>query len=156
MSEHPRSAAADRGGIPDPAELLGTTRSGLDRDEVELHPDFQQLQRSIDDLLGAFVRGELDSRDVAQRLADARVVDDQGLEWTMGATTRAWYCRVPGGTWAEALPPLIYVGQRDGVADPLADDAAAGAPAPGLTAEQLQQPPDGSAPGTVPPSPPLR
>lgn len=88
--------------------FYGTLRSELD--ETEKLPDvlaptleaFLDLQKRYED-------GELDEHEIVEELAKLVYVDQEGDEWTMGASSQRWYRRRHGGRWMPTPPDLIAV-----------------------------------------------
>jgi hypothetical protein len=57
-----------------------------------------------------FLTGELTDLEAGRRLAELVHVDEHGRQWTVGATTGAWYMRYrPTDPWRAALPPTLTV-----------------------------------------------
>jgi hypothetical protein len=86
--------------------FLGTLRSPLDRD-VPLEGAFAELFARFDALREEFLSGKLDKISFGRLLMDLRVVDDDGVEWTIGATTSRWYKRggADGNKWNPSPSP---------------------------------------------------
>lgn len=87
--------------------FLGTLRSELDED-VPLEGAFAELYARFVSLRDAYTSGRLDTKMFGKSLRDLRVVDPEGYQWTIGATTGRWYRRNhrEGGQWASAPAPI--------------------------------------------------
>lgn len=86
--------------------FLGTLRSELDED-VPLEGAFAELYARFGALRDSYDSGRLDARSFGLALRDLRVIDTEGYQWTIGATTGRWYRRnqQDGGQWASAPVP---------------------------------------------------
>ena len=96
--------------------FLGTLRSDLDTPDV-LPECFSALASAADTIIERYRTGKLDPAATAALLAELKLSDHESFLWTVGATTRRWYRKVPGGVWRAALPPSSV--------DPSTDAAAA-------------------------------
>lgn len=56
-------------------------------------------------VISLWMRAKLDRDKAHQALAALVVVEADGTAWSLGATTRRWFRRVPGGEWRLARPP---------------------------------------------------
>lgn len=101
--------------------FLGTLRSELDED-VPLEGAFAELYARFISLRDAYDTGRLDTRTYGRALRDLRVIDPEGFQWTIGATTGRWYRRnyQEGGQWSSAPAPagtgtlVDHTGQESG------------------------------------------
>lgn len=101
--------------------FLGTLRSELDED-VALEGAFAELYARFGALRDSYDSGRLDARSLGLALRDLRVIDTDGYQWTIGATTGKWYRRnqQEGGQWASAPVPagtgtlVDHTGQASG------------------------------------------
>jgi len=86
--------------------FLGTLRSELDED-VPLEGAFAELYARFGALRDSYDTGRLDARSFGLALRDLRVIDTEGYQWTIGATTGRWYRRnqQEGGQWMSAPIP---------------------------------------------------
>jgi hypothetical protein len=110
MAILPRRAQTDGVTVPDALAreaFLGTLRSELDED-TPLEGAFAELYARFTALRDAFVAGKLEPRSFGRALRDLRVIDGEGFQWTIGATTGRWYRRSVGETnrWMAAPAPL--------------------------------------------------
>jgi len=87
--------------------FLGTLRSELDED-IPLEGAFAELYARFTSLKDAYDMGRLDTRTYGRALRDLRVIDPEGFQWTIGATTGRWYRRnyQEGGQWAASPAPI--------------------------------------------------
>lgn len=107
MAKSPRKAGDDATSEPlvDEPVFLGTLRSEFDTDD-EIDERWEALVSVATGVLGVFARGELSEEETARALAQLRMMDSDGVEWTVGATTGHWYRR--SGTteaWVRAVNP---------------------------------------------------
>jgi hypothetical protein len=58
-----------------------------------------------DQILRVYRLGKLPPETVMQALSLMRLHDASGAEWSLGATTRRWYRKLPGGAWRVTVPP---------------------------------------------------
>lgn len=101
--------------------FLGTLRSELDED-VTLEGAFAELYARFGALRDSYDSGRLDARSFGLALRDLRVIDTDGYQWTIGATTGKWYRRnqQEGIQWASAPVPagtgtlVDHTGQASG------------------------------------------
>lgn len=101
--------------------FLGTLRSELDED-VSLDGAFAELYARFGALRNSYDTGKLDARSLGLALRDLRVIDTDGYQWTIGATTGKWYRRnqQDGGEWTSAQIPagtgvlVDHTGQKAG------------------------------------------
>jgi len=101
--------------------FLGTLRSELDED-ITLEGAFAELYARFGALRDAYDGGRLDTRSYGLALRDLRVLDSDGYQWTIGATTGKWYRRNQreGGQWSSAPLPagagtlVDHTGQESG------------------------------------------
>lgn len=86
--------------------FLGTLRSELDED-VPLEGAFAELYARFISLRDSYDTGRIDSRTYGRALRDLRVIDPEGFQWTIGATTGRWYRRnyQDGGQWSASPAP---------------------------------------------------
>ncbi len=100
------------------ADAFGTLSFEGDEDEVALSPEFEALSASFWATRSAYVAGTISHDLAASRFQTLRLRDSSGTEWTLGATSAAWYMRSPGATWSRSEVPPIGV-QVDRAAVPL-------------------------------------
>lgn len=74
-------------------------------EEQPMAAEFSLLVARVNQLLGRYHAGEIGGLQLAEALAEEKVVDVAGGEWTLGATTGAWYRRMPTMDWAQVPPP---------------------------------------------------
>lgn len=84
--------------------FLGTLRSELDEPEA-IPSRLTELAAAVEAVLLRYHEGVIDEERAAHMLSGLRAVDEYGVEWTMGARSRRWYRRQPGGVWMAAPPP---------------------------------------------------
>jgi hypothetical protein len=86
--------------------FLGTLRSELDED-TPLEGAFAELYARFVSLRDAYDTGRVDTRSYGRALRDLRVIDPEGFQWTIGATTGRWYRRnyQEGGQWSSSPAP---------------------------------------------------
>jgi hypothetical protein len=85
--------------------FLGTLASGHPGGDV-LPDEFLALVVTFDDLYSLYETRQITREQLAAQLRKLRVVDHDDFEWTIGATTRAWYRRAVDGKWITAPPPM--------------------------------------------------
>lgn len=87
--------------------FLGTLRSELDED-IPLEGAFAELHARYASLRESYLAGRMDPRVFGRALRDLRVVDLDGYQWTVGATTGRWYRRnvAEGEKWMAAPSPV--------------------------------------------------
>ena len=92
--------------------FFGTLESDLE-DTVVLDGAFAELSARFDQLRDAYAVDRIDQTTFGRYLMDLRVVDDNGVLWTIGATTGKWYRRTPqdGRKWNAAPTPTEGGGQ---------------------------------------------
>jgi hypothetical protein len=103
------------------AAFLGTLRSELDEDAT-LEGAFAELYARFVTLRDSYDNGRLDAHSFGMALRDLRVIDTDGYQWTIGATTGKWYRRnqQEGGRWTSAPLPagtgtlVDHTGQASG------------------------------------------
>jgi hypothetical protein len=107
------SGADDRAGVEDALpddlqdNLLGTLRSELDEDDDGLHPSFEILAGLVVTVRIAYTSFRISPRQAAEICADLRLNGRDGNEWTVGATSGAWYRRRSGETvWQKSPLPI--------------------------------------------------
>lgn len=89
--------------------FLGTLRSEFDTAE-ELAEGWSALATAAEAVKLAYLRRDLTPEQTAEALAQLRLLDTNGSEWTVGATTGEWYRKNPGGTqWMKAPPPSVVM-----------------------------------------------
>lgn len=74
-------------------------------EEAPMAAEFSLLVARVNQLLNRYHAGEIGGLQLAEALAEERVVDIAGGEWTLGATSGAWYRRMPSMDWAQVPPP---------------------------------------------------
>jgi hypothetical protein len=86
--------------------FLGTLRSELD-DDVTLDGAFAELLARFSSLRDSYMAGRLEAKAFGRLLRDLRVLDGDGFQWTVGASTGRWYRRnvQDGGQWMAAPAP---------------------------------------------------
>jgi len=95
----PAAPAVNRTGV-----FLGSLRSEVDEPDQVPEP-FAELSIVHDSIMNAYRRGTLTGAQVGQRIKLLRLRTADGVEWTLGASSKRWYRRLPGGTWKIAIPP---------------------------------------------------
>lgn len=87
--------------------FLGTLRSELDED-TPLEGAFAELYARFGALRDAYQTGRLEPRVFGRALRDLRVIDPEGYQWTIGASTGRWYRRLQSdaGKWMAAPAPV--------------------------------------------------
>lgn len=76
-----------------------------DDEEAPMAAEFSLLVARVNQLLNRYHAGELGALELAEALSEERVEDIAGGEWTIGASTGAWYRRMPSMDWAQVPPP---------------------------------------------------
>lgn len=91
--------------------LLGTLRSELDDDDDGgLHPSFEILAGLVVTVRTAYTSFRINPRQAAEICADLRLSGRDGNEWTVGATSGAWYRRRTGEkVWQKSPLPINVV-----------------------------------------------
>jgi hypothetical protein len=86
--------------------FLGTLRSELD-EESQLDGAFAEIYARFVSLRDAYLSGRIDARAFGEQIRDLRVLDDEGMHWTLGATTMRWYVHNPhnAAQWIVAAGP---------------------------------------------------
>jgi hypothetical protein len=74
--------------------FLGTLRSELD-DDSSLDGAFAEVHARFVTFREAYLAGRIDARAFGRELSNLRVLDEDGIQWTLGATTNRWYSRSP-------------------------------------------------------------
>ena len=96
--------------------LLGTLRSELDEDDDGgLHPNFEILAGLVVTVRTAYTSFRITPEQAARICAQLRLEGRDGNEWTVGATSGAWYRRRTGETIWQKSPLPINVIPVDGV-----------------------------------------
>lgn len=99
-----------------PDSLLGTLRSELDEDDDGgLHPSFEVLAGLVVTVRTAYTSFRITPEQAARICAMLRLEGRDGNEWTVGATSGAWYKRRSGETVWQKSPLPINVVPVDGV-----------------------------------------
>lgn len=89
-----------------PAALfLGARLADPLHNPVDLPPEFARVASMTQQVLEAYRAGEINDATAAAALAKLVVVDADGDEWTIGASSKGWYRRSEGLPWASATPP---------------------------------------------------
>lgn len=84
--------------------FFGTLRSEFDTPD-ELPEPFKVAFDAFDRLVNDYRAGNVSADIAAGALSRMILVDHNGMEWTVGATTLRWHRRLPGGAWRSAIPP---------------------------------------------------
>lgn len=120
-----------------PDSLLGTLRSELDEDDDGgLHPSFEILAGLVVTVRTAYTSFRITPEQAARICASLRLEGRDGNEWTVGATSGAWYRRRTGETVWQKSPLPINVIPVDGAAPKWLAEGIAGEI---LAAEQAAQ-----------------
>lgn len=107
--------------------LLGTLRSELDEDDDGgLHPSFEILAGLVVTVRTAYTSFRITPEQAAKICAQLRLEGRDGNEWTVGATSGAWYRRRTGETVWQKSPLPINVIPVDGVVPKWLSDGIAG------------------------------
>mgnify|MGYP006158192475 FL=1 len=69
-----------------------------------LSEDFKDFEATVSQLVTAYQYGVIEPAAAAAALSEMIVIDHNGMQWTLGATTMRWYRRIPGGDWRNATP----------------------------------------------------
>lgn len=86
---------------------LGTLRSEFDDDGSVLHPGFETLSTLVSSVRAAFMSFRIGPEQAAELCRDLRLTSTDGYEWTMGATSGAWFRRKVGErSWIKSAMPL--------------------------------------------------
>jgi len=107
--------------------LLGTLRSELDDDDAGgLHPSFEVLAGLVVSVRTAYTSFRISPEQAARICALLRLEGQDGNEWTVGATSGAWFRRRVGERpWQKAMLPL-NVAPVDGTAPAWLTDGVGG------------------------------
>lgn len=107
--------------------LLGTLRSELDDDDNGgLHPSFEILAGLVVTVRTAYTSFRINPRQAAEICADLRLRGRDGNEWTVGATSGAWYRRRTGEkVWQKSPLPINVVPVEGGAPAWLSEGIAA-------------------------------
>jgi hypothetical protein len=127
--------------------FLGTLASGHLSGEA-LPAEFLELAERFNELYALYEAREITRDQLAGQLRKLRVFDRDDFEWTIGATTRAWYRRTVDGGWITAPPPSLPVRRSSAPVDPLLTTRSADVPTPEPSApatEPASAPPKGAA-----------
>lgn len=94
--------------------ILGTLRSEFDEDDSTLHVEFETLATLVGAARSAFLAFRLTPEQAATICAGLRLTGSDGNEWTVGASSGAWFRRHQGDpTWVKTSMPLdvapVYV-----------------------------------------------
>lgn len=74
-------------------------------EEAPMAAEFSLLIARVQQLLNRYHAGEIGALALAEALSNEKVIDTAGAEWTLGATSGAWYRRMPTMDWAQVPPP---------------------------------------------------
>jgi hypothetical protein len=88
---------------------LGTLRSEFDDDETPsgVHPDFETLSGLMSTVRNAYMAYRLSPEQAATICAELRLLGNDGFEWSVGASSGAWYKRRTGeGSWSKSPMPI--------------------------------------------------
>jgi hypothetical protein len=77
--------------------------------EAPMSAEFSLLAARYARLMSFYQSGEINGEQLAAQLAEERVWDTDGGEWTIGASSGAWYRRVAGEGWTQVPPPGPHV-----------------------------------------------
>lgn len=86
-----------------PTMVMGSLRSEIDHPD-HLPPALANLKAVFDRIVNIYRRGLMTRTDAAELLTALIVEDAAGVRWTIGATTRRWYCRTEHGMWKLSTP----------------------------------------------------
>jgi hypothetical protein len=90
--------------------FAGTLRSTLDT-PPPLSDGFRRLEALWRETLSAYLAGKFTSEQAAERLSLLKAFDKLDTEWTLGATSKAWYRKLPGSSsWVMSPPPPPSLG----------------------------------------------
>jgi len=107
--------------------LLGTLRSELDEDDDGgLHPSFEILAGLVVTVRTAYTSFRITPEQAARICAQLRLEGRDGNEWTVGATSGAWYRRRTGEIAWQKSPLPINVIPVDGAVPKWLTDGIAG------------------------------
>lgn len=99
-----------------PDSLLGTLRSELDEDDGGgLHPSFEVLAGLVVTVRTAYTSFRITPEQAARICSTLRLEGRDGNEWTVGATSGAWYRRRTGESVWQKSPLPINVIPVDGI-----------------------------------------
>lgn len=88
----------------------GTLKSKYDEVE-QLAPGFAKFSALAADTVSNYMKKNISSKKAALRLNILRCLDATGVEWTIGASTGAWYKRAYGSNkWEVSSPPTPKTG----------------------------------------------
>ncbi len=71
--------------------------------------EFSLLVARFSQLLSRYHAGTIGTVELAEQLSAERISDTDGGEWTIGASSGAWYRRLPNEAWAQVPPPGSHV-----------------------------------------------
>lgn len=96
----------------------GTRPSELDEPDG-VDAAFVELRDRVGTIVAQYQRGELPEADALAALARQTLEDDEGGQWTVGASTLRYFHRPAGGQWSPTAPPRLEQGPADDVFDQL-------------------------------------
>jgi hypothetical protein len=127
--------------------FLGTLAP--DQAGTELLPSFQSLMDHFEQLWNLYVARQLTRDQFANQLLTLKITDRDGLEWTIGASTREWYRRTVEGKWAESLPPMVAISSAETTSNSVPSESHAPAFATAQPPRYVPTPPRHTAPVDV-------
>lgn len=86
-----------------------------------LPPAFADMVEMAAELLQAYATHAIRNDELAELLKRLRVRDSEGGEWTIGASSMAWYRRTPGLPWSRSNAPGKHVVAVSAVPDLVAE-----------------------------------
>ena len=89
--------------MSDNSFMFGVLPSEFSSPET-LSKDFKDFEATVSQLVTAYQYGVIEPAATAAALSEMIVIDHNGMQWTLGATTMRWYRRIPGGDWRNATP----------------------------------------------------
>lgn len=87
--------------------ILGALRSELDDSDTGLHKTFETLASLAGTVRTAYLSYRITPEKAGELLQGLRILGGDGFEWTVGATSGAWFKRRHGETiWSKTAMPL--------------------------------------------------
>ena len=127
---NPRGAAARKpskapSGIEREPVFFGTLRSEFDTEE-ELDEGWEALAKAAETIRLAYIREELEAKDVASALGQLKLKDRSGAEWTIGASSGEWYRRTSSNNqWLRTPAPSLVTPDLNDAPDWVSEGVAA-------------------------------
>lgn len=127
---NPRGAAAGKpskatSGIEREPVFFGTLRSEFDTEE-ELDAGWEALANAAETIRLAYIREELEAKDVASALGQLKLKDRSGAEWTIGASSGEWYRRTSSNNqWLRTPAPSLATPDLNDAPDWVSEGAIA-------------------------------